>query len=251
MKINNKLFFLKEPKESGLEGIRSGDRVYFVKNTRRCRNTHEYLYDKYDIREVTNPKSADIIVSEWPSFKKINNIDCEIYFNITLSDNEELWVIDATTSYLKEVEKIWCEYIDLVKISVNTFLSTFFSEKIIPDMEYIDKIIDLSVSNSHIACSKLLDIDIKYSTIIGYLLSKIELYCVPRIFYLSKHNNMDRISSSVLLNKYLNGEIPDHEKDIVKQIVHSKSFFRDHFPGISDVKYINEITEEKINDWCV
>jgi hypothetical protein len=237
--LNNNLYFLKQPEEAEIS--KYTDRFYFIKGTMGCRGTHSYLYDKYNIQEVDDINLADIIIMEWPTFK-LHNI---LYESDSFKFKERLYYIEKTKKYFDTVEEIWKLHPDKAKISVNTFLSCFLSDR---ESLTKDKFLDLykkvsvckTQESANVLMSNILNIDIKYRSLIGCLLyagnyhSDFNRFTYNNTFFKkSRHSSMAIISSELLLTRYYNNELLKEEDEIVEQILDSN---KDFFNFINDIK---------------
>lgn len=237
--LDNNCYFLKQPQEADI--TKYTDRFYFVKGTVGCRGTHSYLYDKYKIQEVDDVDLSDIIVMEWPTFKSRTIL----YESDRFKFKENLYYIEKSKKYFDTVEEIWKLYPDKAKISVNTFLSCFLSDR---EPLTKDKFLDLykkvsvckTQESANVLMSNIVNIDIKYRSLIGCILYAGNYYSEflrfthnNTFFKKSRHASISIVGPEILLSRYYNNELLKEEDQIVEEILDSNKQF---FNFIDDLK---------------
>lgn len=241
--LNNELFFVSKPKESEINGYAFN--FYFPKGTVGCRESHKYLYQKYNINEVSSPDRADIIVMEWPTFK-IKSIKQKITTeSINFVIDENLYYIDKYKNYFLQIEDIFKQYPGKAKISVNAFLSCFLSdrEELTTDMflDLHNKIQSISTQESgNVIAARIANIDIlNYKNLIGCIMnagfhSRFDSFMYSNTFFKrTKHYSNCKINCESLLSLYYKNLLTEKEVKIVEEIIDKKPEF---FNFIYDIK---------------
>jgi hypothetical protein len=252
--LNNELLFLNPPKESEISAYSST--FYFLKGTVGCRESHKYLYQKYNIREVDDPELADMIVMEWPTFKTKKVLQKVVNDSINLMMDETFFYIDKYKTYSTQIEDIFKKYPAKSKISINTFLSYFLSdrEELNTSMflDLYNKMQHVSTQESaNVIASRVVNLDIiNYKNIIGCIMnagysSKFEHFSYSNTFFKkSKHSTIVKISLETLLSLYYKSLLTNKETKIVEEIIDSKPEF---FDFIHNMKKIWPYIDIKIN----
>lgn len=244
MIINGKLYFTPIPKESSAV---SSSEFYFVKGTRGARETHKTLYKQYDIREVDVISHNTIIVCEWPTFQQAAPPNTD---NVIFDHNDILYSIKKNKAYDLELEKIWMAYPRNRKISVATFLSTYLCGHSVPTVDDVFKILDMIATNAdrNVITSKILDIDISYQTVLSILHPR-QIYSSSKIWGLSKHSKILGTSHSDIISLYTNNKVPEHEKEIIKDIITHPLFISRYFGKyVKSIEYLIQEPETEKKD---
>jgi hypothetical protein len=252
--LNNELLFLTPPKEAEINAYSSN--FYFPKGTVGCRESHKYLYQKYNIREVEDPIKADVIVMEWPTFKTKRVSQKIVSESINLTMDETFFHIDKYKIYSTQIEDIFKKFPEKSKISVNTFLSYFLSDReeltTSTFLDLYNKIQHVSTQESaNVIAARVVNLDIiNYKNLIGCIMSagyhsKFDHFSYSNTFFKkSRHSSIAKIGIESLLNLYYKSSLTDKEIPIVEEIIDSKPEF---FNFVYDMKKAWPHIDIKIN----